>query len=774
MKQNKEKNNMRPINPLFAATIIILFITIIMFADVLFTGKEIVLSSYGTDLTNYFLGCRRFGFDNLREGNIPLWCPHIYSGAPYMGGFQSALLYPLNLCYLFLPLCKAINYSVAIHIFLAGFFMYLWTSYRKLNFTASIISSLLFMFCGAHFTHLYAGHISDLCTMTWGPLLFLSIDGFLDTPSCKWFLTGLCAITMQILAGHPQYMVYTFVAVVIYLAFSAARTEKFLIKVSGIIAMYGAGTALSAFQLLTGIFSSSETLRSGSVTYKFASQHSFPPENFITLIAPGFFGLTDFPYWGRSYFWGTGIFIGITGLIFVIYGAIYADKNIKKCSLYMIIILLILALGAHTPLFKLLYSFVPGFNKFRGLEKFTYPASLFITLMAGTGLDHLIKVRQVSRKMILTMFITGILVFIAGLVTGLSSAGPEPSGWWMNFMKFINSTDISRPRSDFYISNEFMLKAALVACKSLIMSSVMIIFISFLFFLIKYNNKMVYIIASVAVIEVIVFAFSVRASFDISSTHFYEMEKFVSSHPGDYRVLEIINPNLGMFTGMKDIWGHEPSCIKRYAEFMAFTQGRDVNDVAEYFVFNKIHPLFSMVRCKYIFSPENNQIKVMELPDPMAKLELIREYEVIKERDKIFTAMGEPVFNPGQKVILETEPDIKPVKSQNKGYAKILQEGTDFLTIEAETSEPAILLITDSYSKYWHAKPLDGSSQKTYKVMPANYILRAIPLSGGHHLIRVEYMPPLYETGKWISTGTLIICIGLMVWYFAGLYRNVQ
>jgi len=770
---NIQKNN-SGINHILLAGIIIFIITLLMFCDVLFTDKEIVLSSYGTDLTNYFLGCRKFGFNNLKGGNLPLWCPSIYSGVPFMGGFQSALLYPLNLCYLFLPLIKAINFSVALHIFLAGFFMYLWTSYRKLNFTTSIVSSMLFMFCGAHFTHIYAGHISDLCTMTWGPLLFLSVDGFLEKPSCKWFLTGICAIAMQILAGHPQYMFYTFVAVVIYIAFSAVRTEKRLIKVSGIIAMYATGTAISAFQLFTGILSSSETLRSGSVTYKFASQHSFPPENLITFLSPGFFGLIDFPYWGRSYFWGTAIFIGITGLILVIYGAIYADKNVKKYSVYMIVILLILAMGANTPLFKLLYNFVPGFNRFRGLEKFTYPASLFIILMAGIGLDHLIKIRQVSRKMTITLFITGITVFIAGLILCLSSSGPEPPVWWMNFTKFVNITDISRPRSDFYVTNEFMLQAALVAGKSLIMSSIMVMFISFLFFLIKYNKKMVYVIASVAIIEVIVFAFSVRASFDIRSTHFYEMEKFVSSHPGDYRVLEIINPNLGMFTGMKDIWGHEPSCIKRYAEFMAFTQGRDVNDVAEYFAFNKIHPLFSMVRCQYIFSPENNQMKVMELPDPMSKLELIGEYEVIKERDKIFTAMGEPAFNPRQKVILETEPDIKPVKTRNKGYAKILQEGTDFLTIEAETSEPAILLITDSYSKYWQAKSLDGSCQKTYHVMPANYILRAIPVSGGHHLLRVEYLPPLYEAGKWISIVTLIIYTGLVVWYFVWIRRKVQ
>ena len=44
----------------------------------------------------------------------------------------------------------------------------------------------------------------------------------------------------------------------------------------------------------------------------------------------------------------------------------------------MVLLLLVLALGAHTPLFKFLYAWVPGFNRFRGNSKFLFLASLFL------------------------------------------------------------------------------------------------------------------------------------------------------------------------------------------------------------------------------------------------------------------------------------------------------------------------------------------------------------------------------------------------------------
>ncbi len=154
------------------AVISLLALTVAMFGDVLFSFKDFVLSTSRGDIDFQFAYWRAFGFDQLKQGNLALWNPHLFSGMPYFGGFQSALLYPLNIFYLIMPLPNAINFGIALHVFLAGVFMYLWASYRGLCLSASLLSSIIFMFCGAHFMHIYAGHLSNLCTMIWAPLLF--------------------------------------------------------------------------------------------------------------------------------------------------------------------------------------------------------------------------------------------------------------------------------------------------------------------------------------------------------------------------------------------------------------------------------------------------------------------------------------------------------------------------------------------------------------------------------------------------------------------------
>jgi uncharacterized membrane protein YfhO len=102
-------------------------------------------------------------------------------------------------------------------------------------------------------------------------------------------------------------------------------------------------------------------------------------------------------------------------------------------------------------------------------------------------------------------------------------------------------------------------------------------------------------------------------------------------------------------------------------------------------------------------------------------------------------------------VILEQEPSIKPAGLSPPGWAKVVESSTDALTIEAELSAAAILLVTDAYSSHWRARAMSGSSQQDYTVMPANYCLRAIPLAAGRHRIRLEYRPAGFLIGRWVS-----------------------
>lgn len=193
-------------------------ITLIFFGDLIFAPGETVLSHQGTDLSREFVYVRTFGFGELRKGNLPLWNPYLFAGMPFVGGFQSALLYPLNWLFLVLPLAVAINLGIALHVLLGGVFMYLWVVQRGLHPFAALVCGILFMFCGPHFLHIYAGHLSNLCTMIWAPLLFTALDALARQPRLAWVLLGIFAVAMQMLAGHPQYVFYTAVAAGLYSA----------------------------------------------------------------------------------------------------------------------------------------------------------------------------------------------------------------------------------------------------------------------------------------------------------------------------------------------------------------------------------------------------------------------------------------------------------------------------------------------------------------------------------------------------------------------------
>ncbi|HKS04473.1 MAG TPA: hypothetical protein VJR49_03875, partial [Chthoniobacterales bacterium] len=175
-------------------------------------------------------------------------------------------------------------------------------------------------------------------------------------------------------------------------------------------------------------------------------------------------------------------------------------------------------------------------------------------------------------------------------------------------------------------------------------------------------------------------------------------------------------------------------------------------------------PLFAMLRERYVFAQQGGKFEKEEAPVVMSHLQLISNYRVLQNRDAIFDAMRSETFDPTREVILESEPEPKPVQSNNNGTARITATTTDSLTIEADIEQPSILLITDAYSVSWRTISLPGSTQARYDLLPANYVLRAVPLAAGHHLLRVEYRPAAFVIGKWISLICAVAYLTALVW----------
>ena len=744
------------------AFLILSGLTLLMFVDVLFSPRAVLLGQQGTDLSAQFVYWYEFGFGQLAQGNLALWNPHIYSGAPFFGGFQSALLYPPNWLYMVLPIAKAVNVSIALHVLLAGFFLYVWTYHRGLHPAACLLSSILYMFSGPFFLHIYAGHLPHLAAMAWAPLLFCAIDGLIRERSTLWYLVGVLALTMQILAGHPQYVFYTAIAAGLYSLFRLIEAPRRGSLLLGLGSMYLGAATLTAVQLLAGLQAAGESVRSSGTPYAFAAMFSFPPENFLTLLVPSLFGSIG-SYWGRWYLWEMSLFISVTGLILALYGAVCGKKEMRLFSLSMILILSILALGAYTPLFGLLYGFVPGFNALRANAKFIFLVAMFAVMLSGVGLDDLLNNPRWRRRLSLIVGIAGLLVGAVGLWIQFSAAFGN-AGTWGQVMSAIAATQQSYLPPAQFEAQAFVNDAGLAAAKVVFFCSITCLLLSVLLWRSHVSPRLVYLVPLIAVMEVFIFARSNRPTFDLETTRLPALQQFYEAHPGDYRVLLPPNPNSAMITGTQDLWGFDPGVLKRYAEFIAFTQGGNPDTATQYVQFSHIHPLFKMLRHRYFLFSEEGKQGLEEIPSILSRLELIQDWVLLPHRDRIFAAMNHPSFDPRQQVILETAPDPAPVKGRATGTATVTEEGTDYLIVEANLPAPAILLITDNYSSGWRAVALPGSSQEHYDLLPANYILRAVPLGAGTHHLRIEYEPLGYRIGKWISLVSLIFFAGLIIW----------
>jgi len=733
-----------------------------MFADVLFSGSPAILSRASADLAGQYLSWRAFGFGELSRGNLALWNPHIFLGAPYLGGMQSALLYPPNWIDLLLPLPLAINWGIASHVFLVGLFTCLWSRQRGLAPLAALLAGLLAMFCGAHFLHVSAGHLSNLCSMAWMPLLLLAVDGWLERRGPGWLLLGAAALALQILAGHPQYVAFTAIAVGLYALLRLPSAARRLRAVLGLAAMVLLGTALSAVQLLPALDAARENVRSGGTSYAFAASFSLPPENLLTLVLPYVFGGgTLLDYWGRSYSWETGLFLGVTGSALALLGALAGERSQRRVPAAMALVLLTLALGAHTPLFRVLYDVVPGFGSFRGSGKFAFQASIFLSLLAGLGLDRLLRAPAgLGRAWI---WVLPFALACAGACAWVFavSAGGDPGSAWGRLMH--DSWTRGAATGEAYLAEArlrdagFVAAAGRLAAASLLVAAATAAALAFLLRSAPRRSWASVAIASLAFAEVFVAARLARPSFRPEEVRTGAVDWQALPHEADQRILDPLDPDRALATGALDVWGADPGVSRRYAEFMTATQGGDPDQASQYLTFRDCPPIYRMLRLRHALLRQPQGWQLVELADPLPRLLLLHECRVEPGRDAIFAALAAPGFDPASTAILEREPRPAPEPVRGPERVELVDESTDQLTIEAQLSAPGLLLVTDGYSEGWVARALPGSAQADYQVLPADYVLRAVPLQAGRHRLRLEYAPAGFRRGAWISSVALLV-----------------
>jgi len=713
-----------------------------------------------TDMVFQFMSSRAFLADSLRHGHLPLWNPYTYGGQPFLGGFESAVLYPPNLIFLCLPVAPAINFSIVLHLVILGWGMERWAAARGLDPRAAALAGIVLPLSGAVFPHIYAGHLSNLCTMAWAPWIFLGLEKWTARRDRRGLLVAGAAICLQILAGHIQYFFYTAVAVglqslVLCVYEPASRRRSVLAVAVG----YLAGIALGAAQLLPGLAAAGEGVRQQKLDYDFAAGFSFPPENFLTVIAPGFFGSLATPvYWGRWSLWEMSLFIGAVGPLLIAIALTASGSRRVRSDLVVSGLLLVLALGVNTPLFNLLYAFAPGFGHFRSWSKFIFPATLFLVLAMATGADVLLRGDKPHRGIAWAGVLAGLVAGGIGLVLLFD---PERIAGCLSLVAASGESFL--PPANF-TQADFVRNAGTHAGLSLGLAGLILLAAGASLHFQARHPALKWALPALLVVEMIGFAAGQITVSHLSDAMPDPLRQFVAAHPGDYRVLDFPYSNNGFLLGAGDMGGNDPSVLRRYAEFINFTAGADPDRASQFLPFKNISPLFALLRFRYAFIPTPGGFQTLEsATPPLPRLLLVSATKVLAGRDAIFSAMHDASFDPAKIVLLESEPEPQPASGAT-GSARLLAARPDELTIEAETDKPTLLLITDLYDHNWRAEALPDSAQQSYHLMPADYVLRAVPLAKGHHHLRIVYAPASFPIGVAISAVAWTLWLGLLVW----------
>ena len=733
--------------------ILVLLIGLVL-GPFLFSADGSIPSHRGGDTVRYHAAVRSFFVGEVWSGNFPLWNPHTFSGTPFVGMFQSAVFHPSGLLYLILPLSTAVSVDFALHLLLLGLFTFAWLNDRGHTALAAGFAALATVFGAGCFLRVAAGQFAVLGTIVWTPLLWLCVEHLLKRPSLQWVLIGSGATAIMAFAGHPPtlYMAgfaTAAYAVAVWWSMSMSKSKSMPDRqvVGAILAIPIIAFLLSAAQIWTGLEVAAEGVRHAGGTVEFATPFSMPPENLLTFLVPDLYvdivgrRLT---YWGRWFYWDTSAFMGVVALVFAVHGAITTRGARRNSAIALFVLFSLLSLGRYTPLYEILFDVVPGFSFFRAPSKFMFFATLFVAPLIAAGVD---EARKSSASVHVTAWIASAiaLFLLFGTIWAVFSqsapAGPDSLMVWLSW-----AAERPAPVGEALARWQGALWPAL--CSSAILAAA-----SALLFFARKDQRVwpIMLLVIIGSVELTVFAYRNRFGTEVPLPR-ARIENLARAfeEAGEDRVLEIPGSNKAIYLGGFAVWGYDPIKLDRYAQFIARTQGRAEFDLANEAAQApyRYDPRLAMLRTRFYMTKDSPPVRDdAALPRFLLLTDHVITDDAASARDAVFT----PDFDPRRTVVLETAPDPPPRPGPVEGHVRLVSETTDSLDFEADLDGPAILLITDAFAEGWRARPLAGSDQASYQLLPANSVLRAIPLGAGHHRFRVEYAPPAFRAGATVS-----------------------
>lgn len=805
--------------------IVIIFISIgllYIYSDVLLNGKIIFPSNFlaqfyspwrtekfpsweagiphkpiGDDQIRLFYPERTFTNLLLSKNILPLWNPHTFSGTPFLADLQSAIFYPPNILYFFLPQLTAWQILLLIQPIMATAFMYIFLKILDLKKPAAWLGAIAFGFCGFILAWSQE-HVTSGQAILWLPLVMFGIEGYLRHRKLKYYLIAIIALACSIVGGFIQQTFYVYLFSFIYVLYRINTLRLNLSYLLKVMFIYIFSVSLTAIQLFPSIEAFLESPRSTSSAWYLFEGYLLPVTHILNALVPDIFGNPGtYNFFGRGFYRETILYIGVIPLFLATY-AIFKSKKNTIIMFFIFGAILSFFLTIDSPFtrwfFRLPIPFLPTFLPSRILTITAFSLSV----LSAFGLSKLIKERKNDKKIPLSIIL---IFYFAFFLIGIYA---------ILLLKF-GDESFFRGLNDYIIRHSFSPTRdnVFVLLKNLILPFA---FFSIFVLLLIFKNKTKLFLYGVVFLTLLSQFYFLKKYSVIGEAEFLypknPVTSFLQSRSSFDRFLtfrESFEENISTYFGIYSAEGANPVFPRRYGEllFAIKNNGKLIKDIPRIearlselgdkenpFEDNRRLRLFSLLGIKYILyfddqNPKNsgankfsgNLFKPiwrhgnwygLEYLNSFPRAFLASSIHIENNPQKILDLIFDPKIDLSTSVILEDKPLgikssgklINLEKLSKNSLVNIKSYQPQEIIIETKTDTPRMLFISDNFYPGWQAF-VNGKETKIYRT---NYTFRSIYLSAGNHTIIFKYNPQSFRIGSTISifTGFILILIILM------------
>ncbi len=743
------------------APAVLLLVTLGFFWRILFT-PDAWKPAGGGDLVSFLFPTYRFAAASLRAGDLPLWNPHLYSGAPFLADMQTGLFYPPNLLlFLLAPdfAYRAMVWMAVLHVFLAGLFMYLCLRYlepgRPMRVPAALTGAIAYMFCDMFIVHF--GNLNLIGVAAWLPLVFLLFWRALRARSLGLAVGAGVAFGLATLEGHLQITLFIGLALAVAAvaeAIAAHRERRgwawsFLaLAVTAAVAI-----GLSALVLLPAVEYARLSPRA-TLPYESAARYSLVPGLLGEMLVPALFSSREPAlYWGVWDRVAVG-YVGIFPLILAALAVLLWRGRRIRMFVILAVVAFLLALGGSSVVHGWAYWLLPGFGQLRAPARAVLLLDFALAGLAAMGLDHLLRpmdrqtrgaFQKVWRGLI---WFGGAAVIIGGawayLVIYQAQDG-DPTVFWR----------VSAAGSG-------VIFALLILGASLAWLSAR-----------RAGHPRRSVLAWLAVGLVFLDLATVGAYTDLGNkapTAGFEhplIVDFFDSEPDMFRIDSRTDvwgdwqPDLALLAGLYDVSGVDnPLVIADVARYWEGTGGRSTR-------------LYDLLGVRYVLGSKEvtldwDKFSLAFDADPAVNVYLnetslprafvAHRAIVAADHEDAWAHIHEPGFDPAATVVLEGGRPLD-VEARGQAVVQVVRYEPDALEIEIDSPAEGYLFLSDPFYPGWRAE-LDG---KPAPILRANYAFRSVAVPAGVHQVTMTFQPVSWYAGLGISALTLLILLVLMV-----------